>query len=354
MKMDLKRMATAAAAVMIAGIFSWTLAQARKDHSHKKQPPKVVPIQSEISVQNDQTVITMTPQAQTLAGIATAPLRKASARRQITAPAEVLSVEGLAKLRKSYIVAKAQLAKARAKAEVSRTEYARLKSLYQDNQNVSQKSLQSAEGALRADEADVQAAQQELALEGPMARQNWGSVVEQWVKNGDSMLERTLEQQELLVEVTLPPAQTSARPLTLQLEMPGGNRVSGSFVSPFPRVDPRIQGIGLLYRTPAHPGIEPGTNLIAHYSVGPRVAGVVVPSSAVVWWHGKAWAYAVSAPGHFTRRAVPTDTPAHGGWLVTRGFAPGDWVVTRGAEQLLAVESSSGPQSPAGEEGNVD
>ena len=349
MKMDLKRMATAAAAVMIAGIFSWTLAQARKDHSHKKQPPKVVPIQSEISVQNDQTVITMTPQAQTLAGIATAPLRKASARRQITAPAEVLSVEGLAKLRKSYIVAKAQLAKARAKAEVSRTEYARLKSLYQDNQNVSQKSLQSAEGALRADEADVQAAQQELALEGPMARQNWGSVVEQWVEEGTPLLERVLNQQELLVEVTVPPGKSFARASLAQLEMPGGHYREGSFVSLFPKVDPRMQGVGLLYRISAQAGLAPGTNLVAHYSAGPRVAGVVVPSSAVVWWQGKAWAYAVPAPGRFTRRAVPTDTPAHGGWLVTRGFAPGDLVVTRGAEQLLAIESSPGPSSPAGE-----
>ena len=353
MRINSKRIVVIGAAVVVSSVFFWTFAQARK-HSSKKPALKVVPMQSQVSVQNGETIVTMSSQAEKLAGIATAPLKQASARAQITAPAMVLSVQSLAKLREGYIAAEAQLAKARAKEDVSRKEYARLKSLYEHNQNVSQKTLQSAQGTLRSDEADVQAAQQELALEGPLARQNWGSVVEQWVKNGDSMLERTLEQQELLVEVTLPPAQTSARPLTLQLEMPGGNRVSGSFVSPFPRVDPRIQGIGLLYRTPAHPGLEPGTNLIAHYSVGPRVAGVVVPSSAVVWWHGKAWAYAVSAPGHFTRRAVPTDTPAHGGWLVTRGFAPGDWVVTRGAEQLLAVESSSGPQSPAGEEGNVD
>ena len=353
MMIDSKRVVVTTTAVVVVSIFFWTFAQARK-HPTKKPEVKVVPIQSEISVQNGETVITMTPQAQKLAGIATAPLQKASAHQQITAPAQVLSVEGLAKLRKSYIAAKAQLSKARAKADVSCKEYARLKSLYQDNQNVSHKALQSAEGTLRSDEADVQAAQQELALEGPMARQNWGSMVEQWVEEGSPLLGRVLNQQEFLVEVTVPPGKSLARPARVELEMPGGHFREGSFVSFSPKVDPRMQGVGLLYRISAQAGLAPGTNLIAHFSVGPRVAGVVVPASAVVWWQGKAWAYAVSAPGRFTRRAVPTDTPARGGWLVTRGFGPGDLVVTCGAEQLLAIESSPGLSSLAGGEGDGD
>ena len=342
MKIDSKRIVATASAVVIASIFFWTFAQARK-HATKKPEPKVVPIQSQISVQNGETIVTMRSQEEKLAGIATAPLKKASAREQITAPATVLSVQGLAKLRARYIAAAAQLAKARAMEDVSAKEYARLKSLYQNNRNISQKALQAAEGALHSDETDVHAAQQELALEGLRVRQNWGGVVERWVKNDDPMLERVLGQRVLLVEVTVPPDKSAASPSTVQLEMPGGKRGEGSLVSPFPRVDPRIQEVSFLYRTAATVGLEPGLNLIAHLAVGRLEAGVVIPASAVVWWQGKAWVYIETAPGEFTRQAVAANHSVSGGFFVAGTLAPREKLVTRGAEQLLAVESSSGP-----------
>jgi hypothetical protein len=337
MRTDSKRIVATATAVVVASIFVWTFAQARK-RSSKKPEFKVVPIQSQISVQNGETVITMSPQAQKVAGIAAAPLKKFLAREQITVPAIILSVEGLAKLRESYIAAEAQLAKAREKADVSRKEYARSKSLYENNQNVSQKELQVAEGAFHSDETDVQAAQEELALEGLMVRQKWGSVVEQWVENGDPMLERVLDQRILLVEVTVPPDKASAHPLKVRLKLPGGIHRKASFVSLFPRVDPRIQGAGLLYRISAHTGLEPGTNLTAHLAVGQMTTGVVVPSSAVVSAKGKSWVYVETAPGRFIRRPVETAQPKGKGFFVPHGFSPGDKIIVRGAQVVLSEE----------------
>jgi hypothetical protein len=349
-----RKMAVAAAAIAVAGTVILTFAQARKHRSAKPQPPKVVPIQSQVSVEDGQTVITLSPEAQKLSGIRVAPLEKASAREQDAVPAMVLSVDGLAKLHAGYIAAKAQLAKTRAQMDVSSKEYTRLKSLYAKNQNISLKALQLAEGAFRTDQADAQAAQQELALEGLMVKESWGGVVEQWMESGDPMIERVLDQKEMLVEMTVPADKTSDYPSRVQMEISGGNHVDAAFVSLFPRVDPRIQGVGLLYRTTARAGLAPGTNLVAHYSAGPFASGVVVPPSAVVWWRGKAWAYEVTAAGRFTRRAVPTGRPAPGGWLVTRGFEPGDRVVTRGAEQLLSTESSQTGSPAAGSEAEGD
>src|SRR5512146_1330076 len=73
MKSNSKRRLAMTAAVMIAGIFPWTFALARKDRSGKKELRKAIPIQAEISVQNGETLITMTPQAQKVAGIVAAP-----------------------------------------------------------------------------------------------------------------------------------------------------------------------------------------------------------------------------------------------------------------------------------------
>lgn len=342
-----KKAVAVAGMIVLAGTVLFTFAQSRKDRSVKKALKKIIPIESQVSVLNGQTVIAMTSQAQKLTGITTKPLKKISARKHVTVPAMILSVDGLAKLRNGYVAAVDQLAKAHAREHVSGKEYARMKSLYQNNRNVSQKALQSAEGAWRSDQADVHAAKQELQLKGMEAGQKWGSVVEQWVADGTPTLDRVLNQQTLLVEVTLSAGKSSGYPARIQLKLPDGKRSRATFVSLFPRVDPRIQGVAMLYRTSARAGLAPGTNLVAHYAVGRKTSGVVVPRSAVVWWHGKAWIYKVRSPGSFTRRAVPTDTSVRGGWFVARGFEPGESVVTHGAEQLLAIEISPTRSSSA-------
>lgn len=347
--MNKTRWAAVTAAIVVASAALLTFAQERKCLSGKKPPGKVIPIVAQTSILNGQTVITMSAQAEKLTGIVTAPLKTASGRNEITAPAMVLGVGGLAKLRASHIATAAQLAKAHAQMDVASKEYARLKTLYAKDQNVSLKALQLGEGTLRSDQVDVQAAQQELALEGLMVKESWGGVVEQWMKNNDPRLERVLEQKEMLVEMTVPAGKTSDYPSKVQMEIPGGHHAEASFVSLFPHVDPRIQGVGLLYRTSARAGLAPGTNLVAHYSAGALKKGVVVPRSAVVWWHGKAWAYQETQPGRFTRRLVPTTIPARSGWFVKHGLAPGDLVVTRGAEQLLSIEDSLVPSSRGGQ-----
>jgi hypothetical protein len=339
--MNKTRMAVVTVAIVVIGALFLAFAQERKGRSGKEEQEHVIPVEAQVSVLNGQTVITLSAQAEKLAGIVTAPLEGVSAREQIVAPAVVLSVEGLAKLRASAIAAETQLAKARAQADVSRKEYARLKMLYQENQNVSLKALQSAEGTWRSDQADVQAAQQQLTLGGSMVREQWGGVVEQWMQDGSPMLERVLDQQEVLVEVTVPADKTSAYPANVQMEIPGGHRAEASFVSLFPHVDPRIQGVGLLYRVSSRAGLVPGTYLNARLPVGRMASGVEVPSSAIVWAEGKSWVYQETARGRFVRRPVEAVQPEGKGFFVRQGLSPGDKIVVRGAQGLLSQEFRS-------------
>ena len=327
----------AAFTVIVAVIFLWgfpwnhheLLSQDNSQNSAKLLP--------RVSVQNGVTVLTLDSETQSKLGLKVAALRETSMRETLIAPAVVIAVQDLVTLRTSYVEAQSRLEKARANADVARKEYDRLSALYHDDQNASQKALQAAEGASRADAAEVRAASAELDLQASAVHENWGSVVEKWVTGGGSSLHDVLDLRVMLVQITLPAGQNAA-PKTVSLEMPGAVFARATMVSQFPRVDPRLQGISLLYELPARPSLAPGLNLVAHLSIGRILQGVIVPESAVVWSEGKAWVYQQTGPNRFTRRAVMTDTPADRGYFVAHDISPGDKVVVGGAQLLLSEE----------------
>ena len=306
-----------------------------KDNENRQAQAKKSPAQ--VFTENGQTVLTLDSPTRSRLGLDVAALAATVTRAQATFPAVVLSVQDLTTSRNTYIAAETQVQKARVEAEVAHKEYTRLKTLFDENQNISEKSLQSAKATLRANEADVRAGEQQLTLQESIARQEWGSVASKWVE-GSPELQRILDQTEMLVQMTMPSGIEYSAPRTISLEIPGGTRTAANFVSTFPRVDPRIQGKSFLYLAHARPGLIPGVNLLAHLSVGNPMKGLVVPTSAVVWSEGRAWVYQQTAADRFTRRAVPTDIPIEKGFFVTEGFSPGDKLVVQGAQALLSEE----------------
>jgi hypothetical protein len=307
-----------------------------KDDAGRKGQAKKGPAQ--VSVENGQTVLTLDAPTQDRLGLEVTILTATLTRAQVTLPALVLSIQDLTTFRNGYVTMQAQLQKSRVEADVARKEYTRLKSLFEQNQNISEKSLQSAEGTLQANEADVQAGEEQLNLQESVLRQEWGSVVAKWAVESSPELQRVFDQREALVQMTMPSGTTFGAPKTISLEILRGTRTEASLVSSFPRVDPRIQGTSFLYIAPAHLGLTPGVNLLAHLSVGSQMKGLIVPTSAVVWSEGKAWAYQQIASDRFTRRSMSTDAPVERGFFVTQGFSPGDRVVTQGAQALLSEE----------------
>jgi hypothetical protein len=307
-----------------------------KDDADGQAQAKKGPAQ--VSVENEQTVLTLDAPTQNRLGLEVATLAATVTRTQVTLPAVVLSVQDLATFRNGYVATQAQLQKSRVEAEVARKEYTRLKILFEQNQNISEKSLQSAEGTLQANEADVRAGEQQLNLQESVVRQEWGSAVAKWAVESSPALERVFDQRDVLVQMTMPSDATFVEPMTISIEIPNARRTEARLVSAFPRVDPRIQGRSFLYVAPAHPGLTPGMNLLAHISVGNSMKGLIVPSSAVVWSEGKAWVYQQTASDRFTRRAVATDIPVEKGFFVAQGFTPGDRIVTQGAQALLSEE----------------
>jgi hypothetical protein len=343
MNKTLKKMLGMALAVVALAILIRAFRETRGNPPDQDDEDKQAAIKTpvRVSIQNGETILTLDQQTQSNMGITVAPLEAASTRQQQVAPAVVLPVQELVSTRSDYVAAQNKLKKTQINAEVSGKEYERLKTLYANNQNASEKALESAEGAFRSDQTDVEAARQGLELQLATVRQAWGSVVVNWIADDAPALERVFDQKEQLVQVILPSTGTSSAPATTPLEIPGGKFTQARLVSPFPRVDPRVQGATFLYVAPAQPGLAPGLNLLARLPVGRLMHGVVVPESAIVWWEGQAWMYQQTAPDHFARRAVPTDDPVKNGFLVEKGLAPANRIVVKGAQTLLSEEFRS-------------
>lgn len=307
-----------------------------KDEANRQAQTKKGP--TPISVENGQTVLTLDTPTQNHLGLEVASLTATATHAQFTVPAVVLSVQDLTTFRNGYIATQTQLHKSRVEADVARKKYARLKTLFQQNQNISEKALQSADGTLQTNEADIRAGEQQLSLEESVARQQWGNIATKWAVDGSPEFQRILDQREVLVQMTMPSDEIFAPAQSISLEIPGGIRTTASFVSTFPRVDPRIQGRSFLYKALSQPNLTPGVSLLAHLSVGNQMQGVIVPTSAIVWSEGKAWVYQQMASDRFIRRSVPTDIPVERGFFVAKGFSPGDRVVIQGAQALLSEE----------------
>ena len=301
-------------------------------------------IPSHVAVVNGQTIITYDQAIQKRMDIVASALHASTARNEEATTATVLPVQQILTLRNNYLAAQAQLEKAQATFSVSAQEYERLKGLYDHNQEASLKSLQAAQGTMQVDKATVEAANRNLELAQVAVREDWGPVVANWVQRGGPELDRVLTQSTLLVQVTSPAGSFTSVPAVIMLSTSAAPRLQGRYISVLPRIDPLIQRSTLLYVTPGRPQLAPGINLVARLPLGPVRRGVIIPYSAIVWWHGQAWAYVQIGNDKFVRKEIFTSAPLETGYFVVSGFDPGTRVVTEGAQFLLSEEFRSAIQ----------
>jgi membrane fusion protein, multidrug efflux system len=348
-------LAASSVLVFFAAMLALAVRGAPGDRGVHQANPAAPSPQVIVTHEDGLVVVHLDPQTQARLGIAESPLKPARERKQLRFPATVLPVENLQSLVSAYDAAVAGSRKAAITAGVAQQEYERLKKLYDDQQNVSARAVQAAAGVYNGDEVDVGLARQNLSIAAATIRQSWGEVIAGWLAHNPGRLGNVLRRDDVLVELTVPSGESFAAPSGIGFSLPAGGRAFARFVSAYPQVDPRVQGAAYLYVTKARPGLAPGINLNADFGVGALTRGVIVPSSAVVWWHGESWAYVATAPGSFVRRQVPTDMPVPGGWFVAHGFKPGASLVTRDAQQVLGVELMPAPSSqPAAGEGDDD
>lgn len=366
----------------IFGLIIWVFMEGREELAMEQERERPIKAPSRVSVKDGETVITIDRETLIKSGITVTPLKMTSHRGGLEAYGMVLELQSLADLRRNIVdlhknitdsnnnltAAKAQAERMRVSLEVSVKEYERLKSLNEDNRNISDKSLQSAEAVWHSNEVNYRAAQESLRLAHQSfhnveeslhaikdtVRQRWGNIITGWLIESSPSFERLMNQQDVLIQITLPSyINISSLSPTIRAQTVDGGWVDASLVSPAPLTDPRIQGRSFFYLTPAKTThFIAGMNIKANLPVGPEVQGVICPSSAVVWWQGKEWVYVQRDAGHFVRQEISLESPIEGGWFVVKGLSPGERLVVGGAQMLLSEEFRS--QIKVGEEGGKE
>ena len=145
------------------------------------------------------------------------------------------------------------------------------------------------------------------------ALQEWGPVIGNSVVASTALVNRLIERDEFLLQITLPPSASIDPPPTVSVEV-GGRRVDVRYISPATRTDTRIQGLSFFYAADAKSGALPGMNVRAYLETGHSVDGFRHSCApAIVWWSGRAWVYVqLRQDRSFAARFRPTCPRARG------------------------------------------
>lgn len=234
------------------------------------------------------------------------------------------------------IAATTELATAQATAAASDHEYARLKTLADQN-NASLRALEAAQLTAQNDRLALAAARAKLTGDWGLVlagRTDLTELVRQLAGRTLSLVRLTLPAGENLKE---PPVSTALTVFPEEADLIPAELLDGGL-----GVDPQTEGQIFLFLVKDR-ALPLGASVTGHLKrTGQALDGVVLPAAAVVRHEGQGWLYVQTAPTAFTRRAVPLDRLTATGWFVTGGFSPTNVVVTVGAQTVLSAELSGG------------
>jgi len=300
----------------------------KKEEEHPGAPPEK-PAESRVKHgTNDEIIITLDIETQKTMGLECAPIKEAQLPQSIKAFGRVL--DGT-----QFATQFSEFAAAAATSEASQKEVQRLKTLAEQN-NASQRALQTAEASAARDQAQVQAAR--LRLVGA-----WG----QSLANRPDLpvlVQSLTSLSNKLVQLTLPGSQSLAAP-------PSGARVVASlssnatpveaeFAGIAPLVDPQLQGQQLLFIVGSNAlTLIPGAPVTGYVSLsGETRTGVLLPRNAIVRYNGATWVYRQTSDKTFERVEAPLIEPMPDGWFSGPPLKAQDKLVVTAAQLLLSEE----------------
>ncbi len=301
-----------------------------------------LPVQANVRNEAGYATVHVSQQGQRASGIVTRELEEASSRTGMEVYGTVVNIQPLLDLRARYVAAIAEARALRAAAANSESEYRRVKKLFDQDRNVSERAVQAAQAQWAADQAHVGGADQAIAAAHANIRISYGPVLANWATNPESeMLDALAQQRESLVQLVFPleaqaqAAKTAVSIAPASIDAPAR---PARYVSPAPQGDSMLPGATYFYITSGE-GLRAGMRVVARlHLAGKTQSGVIVPSAAVVWHGGKAWAYVREDDDTFVRKEVSTDNEMPGGWFNAVNFESGDDVVVSGAQLLLSEE----------------
>ncbi len=335
-------------AVLIVTLF-WVLVFYGKDEYEAYQNEQEEEIESlnRVSTNEGINIVSLTPATQKNSGIQTVKVNGANFQGEIKSFGNVIAIDSLIEAKSRYLSLKSEIAIAKSASTNNLLQYQRLKTLNDDDKNVSDQALQAALANVQADKARVSANELQLNNLQTNTKLLWGVSLANlaFADNLPPHLAHLLTRKNVLIQISLPlssgtPKQSSSVDVTpLNASM---QPIQAVYISPATQSD--ISGFGKTFYYSA-PGdlLRTGmrVNVVKASAAGNAASGVVIPSNAVVWYAGKAWAYFKTGQDkdhvQFIRKPISTDTEVDEGWF-NQGLAENSEVVVSGAQLLLSEE----------------
>lgn len=309
---------------ILAGLFAsvWFI------HSPLSAPEaSAVPAQQEqiqVLTMRGETVLTVPEAIQLASGIATTRLVYLPRPSAPVALLNVLDLQPLLELGARLAVSRAEREVALAQVEASQAQVTRMRLLYGDDQNVSQKALQDAVSMAKADQARFSIALTTSTMVSATIAQHFGMTLAQAAARPEGGLWRDfVTGRTSLVRIVIHD-QKLTLPEKLTVIALDGSSHQGHKLTSAPNIDPWSQGATWLYTVT--PALPQGARIRVPLAGEADSGSVRALDHAVVWYGEQRWIYVKTGPQQFTRRLMP------------EGLRVDDVIVTRGAALLLSEE----------------
>lgn len=305
-----------------------------------ERPEESIPSASGVKDDDGEPAVTVTPASQKASGIVTVALKEATARSASDVYGTVVNLQPLYELRGRYLAAAAEARALRSTVTASRAEFERTRRLYEDDRNLSQRALQSAEAQWKGDLGRLQAAEQLSVSLLDTMRASWGPTLTKWATESGGPFAKLAAQRAVLVQLAFPhELQAAANRSAMEIAPVSarGAKRTARYVSPSPQTDAAAPGATYFYIADGE-GLRGGMRIAGQLTSGSAREGVALPEAAVVWHAGKAWAYVKEKDDTFVRRLVRTDQEIGDAWFNAEGYEAGEQVVVSGAQLLLSEE----------------
>lgn len=287
------------------------------------------------------STVILSPAVQKNSGISTAKVMPMSYQNEIKSFGTVVPIDTLVEAKTQLLNLKAALASAQASNSQHRTQYERLKALNVDDKNVSDLAVEQAYTALVTDNALISSKKLEINNLLSSIHLKWGKSLTALAlgSQNNSIFNQLLTRKSVLIQASLPFSASDPKPGDSIAITPlnSSKPIQASYISAATQADSNGAGKTFYYSAPAD-----------HLRIGMRVAvemnakntasnGVIIPSSAVVWYAGTPWAYFKNGNNQFVRKPISADAEVDDGWFNSM-FDANSEVVVKGAQLLLSEE----------------
>lgn len=340
-------------AIFIIALF-WLLIFMGKDEFETYQNEQEEEIESlnRVSTTEGINIVSLSPATQQNSGIQTIKISSANFQGDIKSFGNVVSIDSLTEAKSRYLNLKTELSLAQSASTHTLKQYQRLKTLNTDDKNVSDEALQASQANVEADNARISANQLQLKNLTTNTKLQWGEALtslafadSSFTNKRQPHLANLLNNKNVLIQISLPLSIGAPKAGDTVNVTPLNESVApiqAIYVSPATQSDSNGFGKTFYYSAPADLlRIGMRVNVVTEAAASENKGGVVIPSNAVVWYAGKAWAYFKNGQDKnnvkFIRKPINTDTEVDEGWF-NQGISEDSEVVISGAQLLLSEE----------------